>query len=271
MENKGTVSFIGTGAMARAVIGGLVRSGRRCDDIFGFDICAQRLEDVKRSFGIKTCTGIEEAVSKDCVILCVKPQDAPAVLRGIEDTDIKLFISIAAGLNAAAIERHVKGPVIRVMPNLPAFAGAGMSVICPGRRAEKRHIDVCRDIFESVGTVEIIEDERHMDAVTALSGSGPAFLFRFLKALCAAGKEQGLSDAAACSLAFAAVKGAVIYKEESAGQIDELIKKVASPKGTTEAGLKVMDEMGFDCLVKKTIEAACRRSKEISIELNSAL
>lgn len=258
-----TIVFIGAGNMAEALIRGLIaaKTGR----IIATDVRAERLEQLHRAYNIEISAENATAAAKaDIIVLAVKPQQMSAVLKGLKICG-QLVVSIAAGVTTARIERELGGEprVVRTMPNTPALVGAGAAAICKGRFASDADLDTAETILKAVGIV-VRTDEQHLDAVTALSGSGPAYIFYMAEAMIAAGIEAGLPAEVAKRLVVQTVFGAGALLAVSGESPEELRKKVTSPGGTTEAALKVKIERGFAKIVADAMHAAARRSRELS-------
>jgi len=262
------IAFIGAGNMAEALIRGMIR--RRLlapEDIIAGEANPGRREQVERELGIRVTADNREAVSAaGIIVLAVKPQSLDAVVEEIRGkiTPDHLVISILAGISTRRLEKEL-GPgarVVRVMPNTPALVGAGISVICAGRRAGEDALAAARTILEAVGEVRVLEEES-IDAVTALSGSGPAYFFLFVEAMIRAGEKLGLPAPEAERLAGSTLAGAGRLLAESGRPAGELRRQVTSPGGTTEAALKVFRERGLFEIVEEAMRAAAGRSKEL--------
>lgn len=267
---KRKVSFIGSGNMAEAIIAGIIRAklyprGK----IYITDKNKDRLSHVSRKYGVTIIDDNSQAVSiSDIIILAVKPQVMGEVLNQASSsvTSDKLFISIAAGFSISSLEKKLSGaPVIRVMPNNPCLIGEGMSVISKGTNASAVDIRTAEGIFSSIGKTLVL-DEKELDAVTALSGSGPAFVYRMVEALEEGGIKAGLSKEHAHVLAMQTALGSIRTLVETGRAPSELVKSVASPGGTTVEGLKVLDEAKFNDIIRDTVYASYLRSKEIRAE-----
>jgi len=264
-----TIAFIGAGNMAEALIRGVLSAKTATpEQITATDVRADRLEQLHRAYGIHTSTDNAKAAAKaDIIVLAVKPQQMTAVLKGSGFTvqGSQLVISIAAGVPTGRIERELGGEprVVRTMPNTPALVGAGAAVLCKGRFATEDDLVTAETILKAVGIVVRVE-EKDLDAVTALSGSGPAYIFYMAEAMIAAGVEAGLPADVARRLAVQTVFGAGALLAASGEPTEQLRNKVTSPGGTTEAALKVMRECGFAKIVAEAMQAAARRSRELS-------
>jgi pyrroline-5-carboxylate reductase len=262
------IAFIGAGNMGEALIKGLLEAGRvRPEQLIATDVRTDRLETIRKAYRIDTLTNNREAVTKaQIVLLAVKPQVMNAVLTELNGTVVEdhLMLSIAAGIRTAFIEGKFSQPtrVVRIMPNTPALVMAGASAIAPGQHATAADIEMARLIFEAVGQVVQVE-EHLMDAVTGLSGSGPAYIFVLIEALSDAGVRMGLSREVATLLAAQTVLGAARMVLETGEHPAKLKDMVTSPGGTTAAGLHVLEQAGFRGTLRAAVEAATRRSQEL--------
>lgn len=254
-----TIAFIGAGNMAEALIRGLL-AGKvvTADRIVAHDIRPDRLEELRKTFGIRT--GKPDA---DIVILAVKPQQMAAALAQVPRG--RLFISIAAGITTGRIEKELGGEprVVRVMPNTPALVGAGAAAVCKGRFATEVDLATAETILGAIGIVVRVE-ESLMDAVTALSGSGPAYIYYVAEAMIAAGIEAGLSEPVARELTIQTILGAGQLLATSGETPAELRRKVTSPGGTTEAALRVLADRQLQDIFVEAITAAKRRGAELA-------
>ena len=265
MEKLG---FIGAGNMATALVKGLITSGLYpSDQLMASDKNEEQLRKVSDQFGLKVYASNKDLVS-ECrnVLLAVKPQSIREVLEGVKEEikDVNLIISIAAGIPLKMIQSILESdiPLIRVMPNTPALIQKGVSAIAPGQHATKEHMDIARGIFEAVGKTVIVQEEM-MDAVTALSGSGPAYVFRVMECLVDAGERLGLEEKTSLLLVMQTVLGAAHLANESEKSLSQLREMVTSPGGTTEAGLAVFNEKGLDHVIQEAVKAACLRGVEL--------
>ncbi|MEE8510797.1 MAG: pyrroline-5-carboxylate reductase [Candidatus Methylomirabilales bacterium] len=269
------IAFIGAGNMGEALIKGLLEAGRvRPEQLIATDIRKDRLEAIRKAYRIDTVTDNREAVAKaQILLLAVKPQVMNEVLtelRGAVAED-HCLLSIAAGIPTAFIEARFSQPtrVVRIMPNTPAFVLAGASAIAPGRHATPEDLEIARQILNAVGRVVQV-DEKLMDAVTGLSGSGPAYIFVVIEALSDAGVRMGLSREVATLLAAQTVFGAARMVLESGEHPARLRDSVTSPGGTTIAGLHVLEQAGFRGILMTAVEAAARRSQELGKEVRGS-
>jgi pyrroline-5-carboxylate reductase len=263
------VAFIGCGNMGSALISATLRSGLiSMDKVLVTDVRPERLNYIKEREGISTTEDNREAVERsEVIVLTVKPQVMGKVLSEIKNvvTGDKIIISIAAGITTGFIEETLgrEVPVVRVMPNTPALVKTGASGISPGKYAGEEEETIAEQMMRGVGIVVKVP-EQMLDAVTALSGSGPAYIFYVIESLIEAGMEMGLSEDAARTLVGQTVLGAAIMVMETGESPEVLRAKVASPGGTTEAALKYLEEKGFQKILIAAVKEAARRSKELS-------
>ena len=264
MLTSKSFGFIGGGAMAEAIIKGLLSAGLgQTDNITVSDVSDSRLEYLTAKLKVNTVkNNALVAKQSDILFFAVKPQVIKSVFESLEK-DVSAsttVISIAAGINIAAIEKHFPAvPVIRVMPNTPLAVGAGMSAIALGSNATKEHGEIAMDIFSSSGRA-IIVHETLLDAVTGLSGSGPGYGF---DALADAGVKVGLARQSAITLAAQTMLGAAKMVLETGEHPARLRDMVTSPAGTTIAGIHVMEQRGVRAALIDAVETATRRSTEM--------
>lgn len=266
MLKKKKITVIGAGNMGGALITGLVNSGN-AGDILAVDPNKDRLEELSRSLSIQTATEVGDGLKEtDIVLLSVKPQIIEEVLKNIQGVanPQALFISIAAGISLDYLAEHLgrERRVIRAMPNTPALVGAGITALSPGAQIREEDVKVAETLFSSVGEVVRVREE-WMDAVTALSGSGPAYVFLILEALADGGVHEGLPRDIAQKLAAHTVLGAarlLIEKKEHPGRLKD---QVTSPGGTTIAGLLELEKRGVRSAIMNAIRSAAARSKEL--------
>lgn len=255
--------------MAQAMIAGLLaKKVLTSRQIAGFDVNPTQLARVRKKFGLRTCRSLRElAATSDIILLSVKPQDIRKVLVDIAGYVVHrhLVISIAAGIDVATLEWSLgkKQKIIRVMPNMPALIGQGASTFYLNSACGPRERKVALKIFSAVGEVAQVKNEKLLDAVTGLSGSGPAFVFTFIEGLIAGGKKSGLTPEMSRKLALQTVIGAAILAQQSSETPQQLTAKVASKGGTTEAGLKVLKRKKFVDTVANCVSAATRRARQL--------
>jgi len=262
------ISFIGGGKMGSALIKGILsRKLLAAGDVTAADVVAKQLEVLKKTYGVRVTEDNKKAVrDADIIILAVKPQTMADVLKGIAGVidKSKLVISIAAGISTQYIEDYLKKGcrVVRVMPNTPALIGEGAAAIAGGSHATADDLARATYIFDAVGiTVSLKEDL--MDAVTGLSGSGPAYGFVIIDALSDAGVNMGLSRDIALKLSAQTILGAAKLCLKGDRHPMELRDMVTSPGGTTIAGLKAMEEGKVRATLMAAVEAATLRAKEL--------
>lgn len=268
LSNK-SIAFIGAGNMAEALIRGLLGAPTVPPaQLVATDVRPERLEFFRTKFGIRTAGDNRQAAAgSDIIVLAVKPQKMSAVLAEIKTAVSKrqLIISIAAGVTTGRIESEVGGQprVVRVMPNTPALVGAGAAALSGGRHVTEEDLRTAETVLGAVG-ITVRVDEKDLDAVTALSGSGPAYVFHVAEAMIQAGIEAGLAEEVAKKLAIQTVSGAAQLLAQSGEAPEVLRRKVTSPGGTTEAALKVMTDRQVAKIFSEAIQAAARRSRELS-------
>lgn len=282
------LGFIGGGNMGEAMIHGLlVNHVFKASDLIASDLDAARRRRLARLFKITTTADNREVIaSAAALLIAVKPQviepvmeelrlamaagpARPVTRRGGKTARnagaSRLFISIAAGVTIARLERGL-GPrarVIRVMPNAPAMVGQGMAAMVRGRLATRADEAFAMRLFGAVGEAVALRDEALLDAVTALSGSGPAYIYLFAKALAEAAIADGLPPALSYQMTLQTIRGAAESMRRLKLEPAELIRRVASPGGTTEAALRRFDAEGFSDIVAHAVHAAAERSREL--------
>jgi len=268
---RGKLGFIGGGKMGEALIQGILESGiTAAANIKVTDPVAQRRLYLADTYGVNAYNSNEDGqIWSSCatVILAVKPQIMKDVLLGAKDkiNDSHLLISIAAGIETSFIDANLAGcncRIIRVMPNTPAFVLEAASALSQGPRATMEDMDTAVTIFNSIGK-SIILDEKYFDAVTGLSGSGPAYVFTFIEALIDAGLKVGLNRSDAEFFVMQTVLGSVKLAMHSKEHPAQLRAMVTSPGGTTIAGLHELETAGFSGIIMDAVEAATERSREL--------
>jgi pyrroline-5-carboxylate reductase len=269
MTIKGrTVGFLGAGNMGEALIKGLLAAKLvPADAIFATDVRPERLKELDRQYGIQVASDNAELVRRaDIVILAVKPQIMDAVATEIAPavTRRKLLISIAAGVATEKIRArlHKDSRLIRVMPNTPALVLEGVTAIAKADGLEPGDLDIAREIFGAVGRVVVLGEEL-LDAVTGLSGSGPAYVAVVIESLADGGVRMGLDRATAMTLATQTVLGAAKLLLETGLHPGALKDMVSSPGGTTIAGIAALEEGGLRTTLITAVERATQRSREL--------
>lgn len=266
------LGFIGGGNMAEAMIKGLISASFvESKNIFVSDVVPERLEFLHSKYKVKTLADNRELVEKsDILILAVKPQVVKKVMENVRDLidAKKLLVSVAAGVPIATIHAVLKAGqdrkynIVRTMPNTPALVQEGVTAIAAGVNVSKVDIQIAHRLFEAVGkTVDV--DEVHLDAVTGLSGSGPAYIFMIIEALSDAGVKMGLSREVANTLTIQTVLGSAKLAGESKKHPGELKDMVTSPGGTTISGLHTLEAGGLRTTMMDAVEAATKRSQEL--------
>ncbi len=268
MAIKGkNVGFLGGGNMGEALIRGLLKTGLIPPEaIFVADVRLERLEELSRLYGIHTLSDNPLLVRRvDVVILAVKPQILSAVLREIAPVAAgKLLVSIAAGVATANIRGHLSGParLVRVMPNTPALVLEGATAIARAEGLEPGDLETVEEIFSAVGRVVVLEEEL-MDAVTGLSGSGPAYIALVIEALADGGVKMGLDRQTAMTLAAQTVLGAARLLIETGTHPGQLKDMVTSPGGTAIAGIHTLESGGLRRTLIDAVERATQRSRDL--------
>ncbi len=252
--------------MAEAMILGLLKSKTvSADQIVASDVDSDRLDHLTNTYKISSNGDNQKAIDQaSIVVLSIKPQNFNDVLKNLDLSKVELVISIAAGISLGFLEDKIPGkPIIRVMPNNPALVQKGISAIVAGQYAKNEDVELASMIFKSVG--DIIEvPENLIDAVTGLSGSGPAFVYLVAEAMIEAGETLGLTKSVAEKLSIHTILGSaetLLKTNKPAGELREM---VTSPGGTTKAGLEVLENRGFKQALIDAIIAAARRAKELS-------
>jgi pyrroline-5-carboxylate reductase len=268
-SSRETMAMIGGGNMAEALLRGLITAGTPARRIHVAEPRAARRRELAARYGVAVGPSNSDAVkTASIVILAVKPQTMSEVLAEIAPAvgRDRLVVSIAAGIPIATIEAGIGGKarVVRVMPNTPCLVGKGMSVLARGRFATVRDLSRARVIFETVGKAEIAKQEAWLDAVTGLSGSGPAYVYRFAEGLIEGGLRVGLPEPLVRTLVYQTLCGAAEMLVATAKSPRELREAVSSPGGTTLAGLARMDRGGFVRTVSAGVVAATARSKQLA-------
>jgi pyrroline-5-carboxylate reductase len=266
-----TIGFIGSGNMAEALIKGILGAGVYLPkDVYISDVLEDRLGKLVEIYGV--CRAQDNgalASTVDTIILSVKPQILESVLQEIKDNVGKcgLIISIAAGKRIKTITDVIGDvPVVRVMPNTPSLVGEGVSALYANKKAKKKLSDAVK-LFSAVGSAVVVENEDLIDAVTAVSGSGPAYYFLLMEEMIKAGVAMGLTADVAKNLVLHTAKGAAtlaLEADKDGESPADLRRKVTSPKGTTEAAINVFEKGNFGSLVHAALKRARERSKELS-------
>jgi pyrroline-5-carboxylate reductase len=269
------IAFIGGGNIARSLIGGLINTGISKEQIVVSEPNSDLRAQLASDFGIAVHESNEAAAENaDVVVLAVKPQVMKTVcanLREAVQSAKPLIVSIAAGIRIDQLDAWLGGnvAVVRCMPNTPALIGAGASGLCANARVTREQRERAKNILDATGISRWIDDEKLMDTVTALSGSGPAYFFLLVEALEEAAVMQGLPRDVARELATQTCFGAGKMLRESDVTASELRRRVTSPGGTTQAALDSFNADAFNAIVVRAISAATKRGGELSAQLDS--
>jgi len=270
------LSVLGAGNMGRALIGGLLRRGMRPEQIAVGESQEAARAMLSRELGITATADNAAAIRKaNLVVLAVKPQDAGAVLAPLA-ADLQqrraVVLSVAAGVRVQTLQSWCGAgvPVIRAMPNRPALVGAGATGLFAPPQVDASNRAMAAQVMQSVGEVVWVATEDALDAVTALSGSGPAYFFLLAEAMAQAGVDLGLPEETARRLSIATLHGAGLLAAGSDGDLSRLRAEVTSKGGTTEAALRTLQAAGFDALIARAVEAAARRGRELAEQFGGA-
>lgn len=263
-----TIGIIGAGNMGGAIIGGIVSGGiAQPSDIIVSDLNKEKINELKNEYGIKPGTSNADAAAADILFLCVKPNVVYQVIEGIKDKvrDNTIVISIVAGQPIEKLEtafENDKLKLVRVMPNTPALVGEGMAAVVPNANADEIDTAKVLEIFNSFGRAECVT-ESLMDAVTAVSGSSPAYVFMFIEAMADAAVQGGMPRAQAYTFAAQSVLGSARMVLETGKHPGELKDMVCSPAGTTIDAVAVLEEEGMRSAVMKAMKACINKSKSM--------
>ncbi len=268
MTSAGQLLLVGYGNMGRALVRGWLAQGRVPESIAVIDASAQACDDATKD-GLTVVGRQSSPADADVAIIAVKPQQLADVLdeHAAILQSASVVLSIIAGKRISGLEDSLGAgtAIVRAMPNTPAAIGAGMSVLCANRGVSEPQRNMCEELMRAIGAVEWLADESLMDAVTAVSGSGPAYVFLLIESLASAGVQMGLEDELAMRLAVQTIAGSGAYAQISEVAAGELRRRVTSPGGTTEAALDVLlAEGGLPSLMAAAVRAATQRSRELS-------
>ena len=264
------IGFIGAGNMARSLIGGLISSGVKSNNLFATDPNEEIRNSLTSDFSIQTFAENQQLIDAcDVIVFAVKPQVLKPVAESIKAKESALYVSIAAGIPSESLNRWLGSnkAVVRSMPNTPSLVLSGASGLFANSEVTEEQKDFAESILRAVGVTVWVDDEAQLNAVTALSGSGPAYFFMVMEAMEKAGVELGLSAETARLLAIQSGFGAT----KLALEVDEdpaiLRKQVTSPGGTTEQAIKIFEEQGLIGIFSKAMKAARDRAEELAKEL----
>jgi pyrroline-5-carboxylate reductase len=267
---SGTLVLVGAGKMGGAMLEGWLKGGAEASRIVALDPSPPpEVKALLERSGVRLNPGVDTIVDAEVVVMAVKPQLMEDVLPGVVPLKAAkpLILSVAAGKTIASFERHfgADAAVIRTIPNTPAAVGRGITAMAANANVSPAQLALARSLLAAVGEVVTVENEAMIDAVTAVSGSGPAYVFYLTECLAAAGEKAGLPKDLAMQLARATVSGAGELMRQSGIEAATLRQNVTSPKGTTYAALQVlMAENGMQPLFDKAIEEATKRSRELA-------
>jgi len=261
------VAVVGAGVMGEALLSGLLRSGRRVSELVVAERRPERAAELTERYGVEVLGNVEAAAKADTVVLVVKPQDMGAVLDEIAPhlRPGALVVSLAAGITTAFVEARLANgvPVVRVMPNTPALVDEGMAAISAGSHCDEAHLAEAEALLAAVGRV-IRVPEKQQDAVTAISGSGPAYIFFVVESMIEAGVHLGLPRATANELVVQTLVGAAKMLRETGEHPVVLREDVTSPAGTTAAAVRELEHHKVRAAFLSAMEAARNRSRELA-------
>ncbi len=258
-----TVAIIGAGVMGETLLSGLIRGGHATADLMVGEKRAERATELREKYAVRVVANTEAAAAADTVALVVKPQDMGDVLTEIAPhlRPGQVIISLAAGITTAYIEKHIPDgiAVVRVMPNTPALVDEGMAAISPGTHCDEEHLALAEGMLSVTGRVVRVP-EKQQDAVTAISGSGPAYLFFVVEAMIEAGVHLGLPRSTATELVVQTVVGSAKLLRETGTHPTVLREQVTSPGGTTAAAIRQLEDHKVRAAFITAMEAARDRS-----------
>lgn len=273
MQNQPTIAFIGAGNMASAIIGGLIKNGYNSDSITAADPYQPSLDKLSQSFNVKTSSDNNQAIADaDIIVLAIKPQQMASVCKAIAQNPAlqnALIISIAAGITCKLLESCMNTDIaiIRCMPNTPALISEGATGAFANANVKSEQKEQAQQLLNAIGITQWVDEEHLLDAVTAVSGSGPAYFFLMIEAMQAAGTKLGLDAQTAKALSIQTALGAAKMVQQSELEPATLRENVTSPNGTTEAALKVFAQMDFNNIVEQALNAADARSKSLAAQM----
>lgn len=261
------IALIGLGVMGEALLSGLLHGGRDRSGVTISDRNAQRLEQMATMYGVRAASAAEAVKGAQMVVLAVKPQDMKALLTELAPNlpHGALVVSIAAGITTEFLQAHLPEgtAVVRAMPNTPALVDEGMSAVCPGAHVSAIQVQEATELLAGCGEVITIS-ENHLDAVTAISGSGPAYIFYVVEAMIEAGVLLGLPRATSTDLVVQTLYGAATMLKDTHEHPTVLREQVSSPGGTTMAALRELDDQKVRAAFLRAMEAAAARSAELA-------
>jgi pyrroline-5-carboxylate reductase len=263
----GMVAIFGAGVMGETLLSGLLRAGRPADQLVITERRADRAAELTEKYGVRVLANAEAAALADTLVLVVKPQDMGGLLTEIHDhvAEGNLVVSLAAGITTTYLESRLPQgrPVVRVMPNTPALVDQGMAAISPGAHCDSAHLREAEALLAATGKVLEVP-EKLQDAVTAISGSGPAYIFYVVEAMIEAGVVLGMPRTTATELVVQTLYGAATMIKETGQHPTVLREQVTSPGGTTAAALRELDDHKVRAAFITAMEAAANRSRELA-------
>lgn len=263
----GVVAVIGAGVMGETLVSGLLRSGHHADDLVLAERREERAIELRERYGVEVLSNLDAAQKAETLLLVVKPQDMHTVLHEIAPvvTASKLVVSLAAGITTATVESHLPEatPVIRVMPNTPALVDEGMFAISRGSHCDEAHLMEAEALLAATGKV-IRVPESQQDAVTAISGSGPAYIFFVIESMIEAGVHLGLPRSTATELVVQTFVGSAKLMRETGEHPAVLRERVTSPGGTSAAAIRELEDHKVRAAFLSAIEAARNRSRDLA-------
>lgn len=261
------IAIIGAGKMGEALLAGLLAKDRSPEDVLVTEPREEHAAELRARYGVETVPAVDAAKRADTLLLALKPQDMLALLDevSVHLSEGRLVISVAAGLTTAVLESHLPAgvPVVRAMPNTPALMGKGMTAVSGGAHTRTEHLDRAEELLSTVGEV-IRVGEQHMDTVTAISGSGPAYFYFIAETMIEAGVAMGMPRATAQRLVGQTITGSAAMLDGSGEHPVVLREAVTSPGGTTAAALRELERHGVRTAFTDAIEAARDRSRDLS-------
>lgn len=270
MTKQVKIGFVGGGNMAAALIGGLADKLTEGANIHVVDINEDALNRLSNQFGVTTATRIDEALAQcDVIVLAVKPQQMRDVVKEVKPhVKAQLLLSIAAGIRATDLSRWLGGheAIVRTMPNTPALVGMGIAGMAAMKGVSAQQREQAEAIMRAVGKTVWLDDEAQIDPVTAISGSGPAYVFYFIEAMQQAAKEMGLTEAQGTELAIETFRGAAQLAANATEPVALLRERVTSKGGTTYAALTSMEQGGVKEAIVRAVKAAAQRGRELGEE-----
>jgi pyrroline-5-carboxylate reductase len=271
-----TLTFIGAGNMSTSIIGGLIEQGYNANEITACDPNSDSLKHIQDKFGIHTeADNTIPSATCDVIVLAVKPQALKIVTLALRDVihsrqQAPLIISIAAGINCEHIQQwlEIDIAVVRCMPNTPALVGQGASGLYANKHTSDQQKNIAEQLLSAVGYATWVEEENLIDAVTAISGSAPAYFFLLMEAMIDAGVKQGLDRESATQLTLQTAMGAATLAKGSDVTVDELRRRVTSPNGTTEQAILSYEKAGLRTIVETAMQQCADRSVEMAKEFS---